>query len=259
MIDGVIHIIVVYLSTTIGAIAGLGGGVIIKPIFDLLGTYSATTIGFYSSISVFSMCIVSIIKQLKKGLNFDLKIIISISFGSILGGVIGDTIFQYVALNLPINQVKFIQSGLLLLVLIIILLYSILKKKIKHYQLSGILPSISIGLFLGTISVFLGIGGGPLNVSLLMYLYSFTIKEATIYSLATIFSCQLTKLLLGLVSKQIFAINLTIIPFLIVAALMGGYVGTMINQRASDKFIEKFYICLILSLIFVSAFNIYNV
>lgn len=44
---------------------GMGGGVIIKPAMDFIGTYNAQTIGVISSITVFSMSIVSIIKQIQ--------------------------------------------------------------------------------------------------------------------------------------------------------------------------------------------------
>ena len=58
-----LYTIIVLCATTIGVITGLGGGVIIKPLFDLLGADTATVIGFYSSVAVFTMCLVSIYKQ----------------------------------------------------------------------------------------------------------------------------------------------------------------------------------------------------
>ncbi|WP_343030413.1 TSUP family transporter [Fundicoccus ignavus] len=64
----------------------------------------------------------------------------------------------------------------------------------KHYAIDNWLVATVVGLSLGTISVFLGIGGGPLNVSLLLWLMSFTMKEAAVYSVAMIFFSQLSKL-----------------------------------------------------------------
>ena len=51
-----------------------------------------------------------------------------------------------------------------------------------------------LGLFLGVVSVFLGIGGGPLNIALLTLFFSFDMKECVVYSIATIFFSQLSKL-----------------------------------------------------------------
>src|SRR5699024_10800605 len=48
------------LTSVIGAISGLGGGVFIKPILDFFGHYPITTIGVLSSTSVFTMSAVSL-------------------------------------------------------------------------------------------------------------------------------------------------------------------------------------------------------
>ena len=42
-------------ATTVGALTGMGGGVIIKPLCDVIGTYDAQTIGVLACITVFSM------------------------------------------------------------------------------------------------------------------------------------------------------------------------------------------------------------
>ena len=51
-------------ATTVGSLTGMGGGVIIKPVMDVMGAYDAATIGVLSSITVFSMSVVSIGKQM---------------------------------------------------------------------------------------------------------------------------------------------------------------------------------------------------
>lgn len=79
-----IYTVIVLIATTIGATTGLGGGVIIKPLFDLLGADSPSVIGFYSSVAVFTMCLVSIYKQIKKGFQFDTPLLLGVSAGSLL-------------------------------------------------------------------------------------------------------------------------------------------------------------------------------
>ena len=37
------------LATIFGSLVGLGGGVVIKPVLDAIGTYDLTTIGILSS------------------------------------------------------------------------------------------------------------------------------------------------------------------------------------------------------------------
>jgi len=251
-----IYLIIILIATISGAISGLGGGVIIKPLFDMIGYHNAATIGFYSSVAVFTMSIVSIIKQLRSGFNFHLKTVLWISIGSLVGGVCGEHIFITVASYFPNNVVKVIQAALLAITLICILIYSFNKHKIMHFNLKNFIYIFLVGYFLGAISVFLGIGGGPLNVALLMLFFSYTIKEAAIYSIATIFFSQISKLGSVIVLNQLFEYNLTLVPFICISAIIGGFIGTMISQRLEDRKIEKFYIFLIALLLFISAYNV---
>ena len=52
----VIYTLVILTATSLGAVAGLGGGVIIKPLLDLVGAHDPSTINLYSSVAVFVMC-----------------------------------------------------------------------------------------------------------------------------------------------------------------------------------------------------------
>ena len=45
------------ISSLIGAISGIGGGVIIKPVLDSLGVMSISTINFLSGCTVLAMAI----------------------------------------------------------------------------------------------------------------------------------------------------------------------------------------------------------
>ena len=60
----IIYFLVAILATTIGATAGLGGGVVIKPVLDSINTFTLPTVNLLSSATIFIMAVVSIIKQL---------------------------------------------------------------------------------------------------------------------------------------------------------------------------------------------------
>lgn len=251
-----LYVLIILLATISGAIAGLGGGVIIKPLFDLIAFHNASTIGFYSSVAVFTMCIVSIYKQVRSGFKFDIRTVLSISIGSMVGGLLGEFIFNAITNYLENNLVKVIQAGILAITLIAILLYTLNREKIKCYKINNICIIFSVGMFLGLISVFLGIGGGPLNVALLMFFFSYPMKEATTYSIATIFFSQLSKLGSVLISGQIVNYDLSFIPFIAVTAIIGGFIGTLINQKLESEKIQKFYIFLIVLLLLISGYNV---
>ena len=155
-----------------------------------------------------------------------------------------------------LQTVKIIQATLLAICLVVILGYTINKNKIKHYHLKNIIAIFAVGLFLGSISIFLGIGGGPLNVVLLMILFSFTIKEATIYSIATIFFSQISKIATLLITKELFTYDLSLVPYICVAAIVGGMMGTIINQKMSESRITQFFNGLMAGLLALSLYNI---
>lgn len=60
----VLYFLIAIGATTVGSLTGMGGGVIIKPLMDVLHGFDVQTIGVLSSLTVFSMSVVSIGKQM---------------------------------------------------------------------------------------------------------------------------------------------------------------------------------------------------
>ena len=95
-----------------------------------------------------------------------------------------------------------------------------------------------------------------MNVATVMLLFSFDIKEASIYSIATIFFSQISKLGTVFLSGSFQNYDLSIIPFTSISAILGGYIGTLLNQKLDNKKIQNIYIFIIVVLIGISIFNI---
>ncbi len=250
---------IVLFATLIGAIAGIGGGVIIKPLLDVVKIHSTTVINFYSSLAVLTMAVVSIIKQIQMKTKIDLKPILILSVGSILGGYCGDVLFQ-LALNKISIPVSMIQALFLAIVLVVILAYSINKDKVKTYHLKNSLAIILVGFCLGTSSVFLGIGGGPLNVAVFSFFFSYEMKQATVLSIVTIFFSQLTKLINVAITQsvQLTSYDLSFIPWIMIAAILGGYIGSIQNKKMETKTIMKIHNWTLFFLILLSMYNFFN-
>ena len=106
-----IYALVVVVATSLGAVAGLGGGVIIKPLLDLVGFHDAATINLYSAAAVFTMCVVSLAKQLQAGFTFDRRTVLLVSAGSLAGGVVGDAVFGALTASFDNRLVKAVQAG----------------------------------------------------------------------------------------------------------------------------------------------------
>ena len=168
----ILYFLIAILATTIGATAGVGGGIIIKPILDFLGGYNLETINMLSSFTVFSMAIVSIIKQIRYKFKLEIRKTVLIGFGSVLGGILGDIILNKTIIIVN-NDAKVImyQNTVLAILLIAVFIYMNNKNKGEKFKIENSLLCIIIGMGLGTISSFLSIGGGPVNVCVFIFLY----------------------------------------------------------------------------------------
>lgn len=55
-----VFFLVSFLASIVGAICGIGGGVVIKPVLDMLGLETVSTISFLSGCTVLSMSCYSV-------------------------------------------------------------------------------------------------------------------------------------------------------------------------------------------------------
>ena len=165
---------VCFFSSIIGAICGIGGGVIIKPVLDALGVFPVSTINFLSGCTVLSMTAYSVLRSRVSGASqIDFKTATPLAIGAAVGGLVGKDLFSMVEglFDTP-NTAGAVQAAVLMVITIGTLVYTVNKEKIATKRVSGALACAVIGLFLGIMSSFLGIGGGPIN------LVSFIISSA---------------------------------------------------------------------------------
>lgn len=110
---------------------------------------------------------------------------------------------------------------------------------------------------LGFLASLLGIGGGPINVSLLMLLFSLPIKEATVYSICTIFFSQFAKLLTIALTTGFSRYDLTILWFVIPAAVIGGLLGAKFSKILSPEKVTIVFQGVVLLVLFINLYNGY--
>ncbi|EOL42359.1 sulfite exporter TauE/SafE family protein [Enterococcus phoeniculicola] len=249
-----LYFFVIIFANTLGAISGMGGGVIIKPLLDLIGAHSVAAVSFYSSVAVFTMSIVSTARQMRQGISLKLPLVLWISIGALVGGMIGNVAFEALYQFVPTESyVQLIQ----IILTIITLLFAFFATKFDWapFGLRHVFWYLFCGLILGFFASLLGIGGGPINVALLMLFFGMPIKEATVYSICTIFFSQLSKLLTITVTTGFERYDLTILYVIIPAAILGGLIGARFSHVLSPK---KVTIVFQLVILIVLAINIYN-
>ncbi|WP_263705726.1 TSUP family transporter [Shouchella tritolerans] len=257
MVIFVLYFLLGLLATTIGAAAGLGGGVIIKPVLDLFGHFDLPTISILSATTVLSMATVSLMKMKQQKIKLDKVSSSIIAFGSIMGGILGKTIFNLIAISLNIpNITAIIQSSLLVLLLLLIIIYFKNKGKSKSYRLTNKWIILLVGLALGFLSSFIGIGGGPLNVAVLCLLFSMTTKYAGYHSIFIIFFSQISALLVVAFTTGFGDYNLYMLLVMIPGGIIGGIIGNSLLLKLSNLHIEKIFT---FSVILIIGINIYNI
>lgn len=232
----------------------MGGGVIIKPVLDLIGAHSVSAISFYSTVAVFTMSISSTMKQRKSGQVFEWVTISWISIGAVLGGIFGNYTFERLLRFFnEDSQVTKIQICLTVVTLLFTFLYSRFNWRSFHFN--SPLVYFGCGGLLGFLASLLGIGGGPINVSVLMLLFSFPIKKATSYSICTIFFSQLAKLITIAFGSGFLAYDLSMLFFIIPAAILGGLIGAKLSTVLPSKRVTLIFQSVLLLVLGINLFN----
>ncbi len=251
---GIIYFIVIVFANTIGAISGMGGGVLIKPIFDLIHVHSVAAISFYSSVAVLTMSVVSTSKQLQNGIQIKWPFAIQISLGAVVGGLLGNIVFEKILALFPAGrEVQLVQIVLTIITLFFSYLYS--KKIWQNFNYQSPILTLGSGLLLGFLASLLGIGGGPINVALLMLLFNIPIKQATVYSIITIFFSQLTKVITIIVTVDMSRYDMNMLYYIIPAAILGGFLGSFVSGKVTDERVNQVYQWVIILVLII---NIYN-
>ena len=60
----------------------------------MLGAHSVAGISFYSTVAVFTMSIVSTVRQVSSGKSLNWQIVGWVSSGAVVGGVVGNIVFE---------------------------------------------------------------------------------------------------------------------------------------------------------------------
>lgn len=255
---GIIYLLIAFLATCLGSMTGAAGGVIIKPVIDLIGEYDAITIGLLSGITLIFMALVNIGSHFLKKTVIDFTISIPITLGAIIGGIIGGQILSNVNSAVGDERVKVVQNILLIIFMIASLYYGKNKSKLFQFNLNGKFVLIIIGIFLGIISCFLGIGGGPINVSILILFLSFTNKEAAVYSIFIVIFSQSSKIISFMVQNDINKYDLHILPYMVIGGIAGGYLGAKFNTKFSENKIVCMFNLIQIFVILTAVINIFK-
>ena len=111
-----------------------------------------------------------------------------------------------------------------------------------------------IGLLLGIMSSFLGIGGGPINLVVLGYFFSMDTKTAAANSLYIILFSQLASLIATLISG-VPEFRILALILMVAGGIGGGIVGRKLNKKMDNRAVDKLFIGLMVLIVGICVYN----
>lgn len=259
----IVFLLISFLASVIGSICGIGGGVIIKPLLDITGLLSVSTVSFLSGCTVLSMSLVSVttasIEAQKLGNKaIELREGTPLAIGAAIGGIIGKELFQMATRAFENgNKVGAIQAAILIFITLGTLIYTVNSRKIKTHQVKNRIWCLIIGLLLGVMSAFLGIGGGPINLVVLAFFFSMSIKKAAMNSLYIIMFSQLTSFLSSIIKGTVPEFNLAVLILMVCGGIAGAIIGKKTNKHISSNVVHKLFVILMILIVCINTYNLF--
>ena len=114
-----------------------------------------------------------------------------------------------------------------------------------------------IGMALGIMSSFLGIGGGPINL-VVLYFFSMQTKAAVENSLYIIFFSQIANLVTALVTGSVPEFSFGLLILMVFGGISGGVVGCALVKKIEDDTVDRLFMVLMGIIILINIYNIYK-
>ena len=249
------YFIISLLASVAGAICGIGGGVIIKPTLDLFHLDSVATVSFLSGCTVLAMSCYSVTKSLRSGESkIDLKVGTPLAIGAAIGGVAGKQMFSVISAQFQ-ETAGAVQAVCLFLITLATMLYTLNKARIRTHRIFKAWVCLAIGLVLGIMSSFLGIGGGPINLVVFYFFFSMDTKTAAQNSLYVILFSQITSLISTLVTASVPEFSWLSLILMVAGGIGGGMLGRVFNRRMDNKAVDKLFLVLMVIIMLISLYN----
>lgn len=247
--------LVALLATTIGGISGVGGGVIIKPVMDAVSGLPVATISFLSGCTVLAMTITSMVRSIGGEVKVEPRRGTLLAIGAAVGGIAGKQMFDLVK-DAGGSAVSVAQQVLMIILTLGVLAYTLNRSRIRTLNVKNGAACVVIGLALGVLSSFLGIGGGPINLAVLYYFFSMDSKTAALNSLYIILFSQGASFLNTLIGRTVPEFEWTVLIAMAVGGVAGGTVGRSLSRRMDNRAVDRLFFWLLLVITGISVYNL---
>nr|WP_321262524.1 sulfite exporter TauE/SafE family protein [uncultured Sphaerochaeta sp.] len=255
----ILLVILTFAATVVGAISGIGGGVIIKPAMDALVNYPIVTISFLSGNTVLAMTAVSLLRSRKDAISVDQVVGTPLAIGGAIGGIVGKVIFSWIKTATGNNAlIGMVQNIIMVVLTASVFIYVLKKARIHTLQVTNKGAAGLLGLVLGVFSSFLGIGGGPINIMFLSYFFSMDSKHAALNSLYIIFFSQVANFITNVIQGTFPDFNILLLVSMMVTGILGAMTGRSLTKRLGNKQVDQLFMGVMLLIVLLSAFNVWK-
>jgi len=243
--------------TFVGAICGVGGGVILKPLLDALTDYSALQISLLCGVTVLFMSLASLVSSKDMRGTLRSRRTLLLALGAVVGGWLGKVMLKALLARAGNDAlVGVVQNALLGLLTLGTLWYEMNRAKIDTHHLVQPWAVVGVSLALGLVSTFLGIGGGPFNMIVLMYCFSMDVQHAAASSLCIILFAQAMALIETIAFGQTIVLPHEVLAVGAASGVVGGLIGRAAARRMDGRQVDRLFMGLLLVIVFVCVGNI---
>jgi uncharacterized membrane protein YfcA len=229
------------LAIAVGALSsvlGLGGGILLVPIFTLVLKLPIHQAIALSLCCVMATSVTSSRKYLASGL-IDLKAVLLLESTTIIGSYVAGKL----AGSVPENIISLIFSGVLIATAVVMLIQ-------KQNSSNGTNPHpgryplvMGASVFAGGLVGLLGVGGGIVKVPLLQIVLGKTVKEAVAAS-AMMVGISAAVAIIPYLSRG--DVPVTWVPFATLGTILGAYLGSSLFHKIESAYIKFVFAAVLL-------------
>ncbi len=186
-----------------------------------------------------------------------MKVGTPLAIGAAMGGVVGKQMFSAISARFA-ETAGAVQAVCLFAITLATMLYTLNKSRIRTRRIFKAWVCLAIGLVLGIMSSFLGIGGGPINLVVFYFFFSMDTKTAAQNSLYVILISQVTSLLATLVTRSVPTFGWLSLLLMVAGGIGGGMLGRVFNKRMDNRAVDKLFMGLMVVIMGISLYNVYQ-
>lgn len=255
MLKAIIYFLICLAATTAGGISGVGGGVIIKPVLDAVSGMGVATVSFLSGCTVLAMTATSMIRSRGGPVKVEPRRGTLLAVGAAVGGILGKELFELVRAAGGVT-VDIAQQIMMILLTVGVFIYTLKRDGIKTKDVQNAAACVCIGLVLGLLSAFLGIGGGPINLAVLYYFFSMDSKTAALNSLYVILFSQAASFINTLVRGTVPEFDWFVLIAMCIGGVLGGILGRSISAKLTNKGVDRLFLVIMAVITVISCYNL---